>query len=48
MRIGHSLLGFDREFDYKHGKPSPKIGETKSMSYPIGKAWDCPIFSQID
>ena len=34
----------DREFDYIHGKPRPKIGETKSTAYPIGKALDCPIF----
>ena len=29
MRIGHSLLGSDREFEYRHGKPSPKIREDK-------------------
>lgn len=29
MSIGHSRLGSDREFDYRHDKPSPKIGEDK-------------------
>lgn len=29
MRIEHFWLGSDREFDYRHGKPSSKIGETK-------------------
>ncbi len=29
MRIGHLLFGSDREFEYRHGKPGPKIGEDK-------------------
>lgn len=29
MRIGHSRLGFDREFGYRLDKPTPRIGETK-------------------
>ena len=48
MCIGHSLLGSDSEFDYRHGKPCSKIGETKSTAYPIGKAWDSPIFCRMD
>ena len=44
MRIVHSLLGYDREFDYRHVKPDLKIGETKSTAYPICKAGVYPIF----
>ena len=48
MRIVHSQLGSSKEFDYRHDKPSPNIGEIKSMAYPIGIAWDCPIFCRRD
>lgn len=48
MRIGYSQLDSDREFDDRHDKPDLKIGETKSTAYPIGKAWDCPIFCRMD
>ena len=35
MRIGHSLLSSDRDFGYRHGNPSPKIGEIKSTKINI-------------
>ena len=47
MRIVHSLLGYDREFDYRHVKPDLKIGETKSTAYPTGKAGVYPIFCRM-
>lgn len=47
MRIGHSLLGYDREFDYRHVKPDLKIGETKSTLYPTVKAWRCTVSYRI-
>lgn len=48
MRIGYSQLDSDREFDNRHDKQDLKIGETKFTAYPIGKAWDCPIFCRMD
>ena len=46
MRIGYSQLDSDSEFDYGHDESDSKIGKTKSIAYPIGKALDCPISYQ--
>lgn len=47
MRIGHSLLSSDRDFGYRHGNPSPKIGEIKSTSYPTVRVLNCTMSCRI-
>ena len=47
MRIGHLLFGSNREFDYGHVKQDLKIGETKSISYPIVMVLNCMMSCRI-